>query len=371
MPRRYNGSPIVVIDCGKINALQKRPFADRVIHCLCHFISNAIDDKDRNHRLIIPERETMDKIQSMTTFVAVVKAGSFIRAIESTGLSRAAVSRQVMELEQFLGVRLLHRTTRKISLTEEGHGFYLRCQDILAAIQEAENQVCSNASQAIGRLRIGTPQDFGVLQLGALWGKFMTQNPGVRLDIFLSDRNVDPVEEGYDLVVRIGHLSDSTLVARLLTTTRMVLCASPAYLSRNGSPSHPDELIHHSTLAYSYYGSGDEWKLRQAQGMELKVRVEPKIHVNNGATCRTLALAGHGIIFQPDFMMNSDLQKGALTEILPDWKGESMGIYAMYPTRNLLPLKVKLLCDFLADSLRIPPWCIDDDDPWARLSAAD
>lgn len=312
----------------------------------------------------------MDKIQSMTTFVAVVKSGSFVRAMESTGLSRAAVSRQVMELEQFLGARLLHRTTRKISLTEEGQGFYLRCQEILAAIQDAENQVCSNARQASGRLRIGAPQDFGVLQLGALWGEFMTRNPGVRLDIFLSDRNVDPVEEGYDLVVRIGKLSDSTLVARLLTTTRMVLCASPDYLSRHGSPSHPEELIQHSTVAYSYYGSGDEWKLQQQSGAAAKFRVEPGMHVNNGATCRTLALSGHGIILQPDFLVNSDLRKGRLTEILPDWKGESMGIYAMYPTRNLLPLKVKLLCDFLTDALRVPPWTIHDDDPWKRLWAA-
>lgn len=311
----------------------------------------------------------MDKIQSMTTFVAVVKSGSFVRAMESTGLSRAAVSRQVMELEQSLGVRLLHRTTRKISLTEEGRGFFLRCQEILAAIQDAENQVCSNASQASGRLRIGAPQDFGVLQLGGLWGQFMIQNPGVRLDIFLSDRSVDPVEEGYDLVVRIGHLSDSTLVARMLTTTRMVLCASPDYLSRCGSPSHPQELIDHATVAYSYYGSGDEWKLQPPQGAAIKFRVEPHLHVNNGATCRTLALAGHGIILQPDFLVNSDIRKGALIEVLPDWQGESMGIYAMYPTRNLLPLKVKLLCDYLTDVLRIPSWSLPDDDPWERLRA--
>lgn len=309
----------------------------------------------------------MDKLQAMTTFVAVVKAGSFIGAVESTGLSKPAVSRQVIELEQYLGVRLLHRTTRRIALTDEGRVYYLRCLEMLAMMQEAEAQACSRATQASGRLRVGAPQDFGVLQLSPLWGRFMERNPKVELDIVLSDRNVDLIEEGYDLVVRIGNLPDSTLVSRLLATTRMVLCASPEYLDAHHSPAHPADLERHIVIAYSYCSNGDEWTFRTDGDEQASVRVQPRIHVNNGATCRFLALAGHGVILQPDFLVNSDLRKGRLIELMPGWLAETIGIHALYPTRTLLPLKVQLLRDFLSDSLRVPPWLAPEHDPWEKL----
>ncbi|WP_409160728.1 LysR substrate-binding domain-containing protein [Pectobacterium sp. B2J-2] len=309
----------------------------------------------------------MDKLQAMATFVAVVKAGSFVKAVESTGFSKPAVSRQVIELEKFLGVRLLHRTTRRISLTNEGQIYYLRCIEVLSVIAEAENQVCTRANQAHGRLRIGVPQDFGVLQLAPLWGQFMDKNPKVELDIVLADRIVDPVEEGYDLVVRIGNLPDSTLISSLLATTRLILCASPEYLRVWGTPTHPVDLDKHVVIAYSYNAGGNEWLFCKEKREQVKVSIHPRLNVNNGATCRFLAIEGQGIILQPDFLVYSDIIKGRLVEIMSDWQAQTLGIHALYPTRTLLPLKVQLLRDFLSDALRPKTWLSSAYDPWEKL----
>lgn len=298
----------------------------------------------------------MNKLQSMSTFVAVVEAGSFIGAMQDSGLSKPAVSRQVADLEEHLGIRLLHRTTRRLSLTEEGRVYYHRCKEILAAVQGAEDEASANIGQAQGRLRVGAPQDFGVMHLAGLWGKFLTDNPQVQLDVVLSDRVVDLVEEGYDLVVRIGVIPDSVLVARKLATTRMVLCASPDYLDRKGMPSQPAELEGHDVIAYSYFSSGDEWHLVHREGAEARVRVHPRTHVNSGMTCQMLALAGQGMILQPDFMVHDDLRQGRLVEVLPDWQASTFTVYAIYPTRALMPMKVQRLRNFLVEAFSSPVW---------------
>jgi len=297
----------------------------------------------------------MDVLQAMKTFAAVVDAGSFVGAVETTGLSKPAVSRHVMELEQHLGTRLIQRTTRRLSITSEGQAYYPRCKEILAAVQEAEAEVSANAAQSQGALRIGAPQTFGVLHLAALWGRFAAQNPRVTLDIVLSDRQIDMVEEGYDLVVRIARLPDSTLVSRLLAKTRIVLCASPQYLSERGTPEHPDDLAGHEVISYSYWSEGGTWTFRGPRG-ETSVRVRSRIHANNGDTCRAAALAHQGIILQPDFLVHEDLRAGTLVELMPQYRSVELGIYAVYPTRKQLPLKVRRLVDFLADALHVPPW---------------
>lgn len=298
----------------------------------------------------------MDKLQAMNTFVSVVEAGSFVGAMETAGLSKPAVSRQVAELEQHLGVRLLHRTTRRLSLTDEGRIYYLRCKEVLAAVQEAEDETSSRAGQAHGRLRVGAPHDFGVLHLAPLWASFMAHNPQVELDIVLSDRTVDLIEEGYDLVVRIGNLPNSGLVARPLANTRMVLCAAPAYLAAHGMPTHPDNLATHAIIAYSYWSNGDEWRFQHADGQRASLRVRARAHANSGSTCLALALASQGIILQPDFLVYDALAQGTLVEIMPAWQAGTIAMHALYPTRTLLPLKVQLLRDFLVEALRQPPW---------------
>lgn len=298
----------------------------------------------------------MDKFQEMASFVAVVEAGSFVGAADAIGLSKAAVSRHVGELEQRLGARLLHRTTRRLSLTDDGQLFYARARDMLAAVEEAESEISSRSGEPSGRLRINAPLTFGVLHLAPLWGRFAQRYPKVSLDIELSDRVVDLVEEGYDLAVRITNLANSQLVSRQLATTRMVACASPAYLAQHGMPTHPAELARHGAISYSYFAGRDEWTFTAADGKPVVVRIHARIHANNGDTCRAAALDYQGIILQPDFIVADDLRRGDLVELLPSWRAMTLGIHAVYPSRKHLPIKTRRLVDFLVEAFAAPGW---------------
>lgn len=297
----------------------------------------------------------MSKIQEMSSFVAVVDAGSFVGAAHATGVSKAAVSRHVGELEKRLGVRLLQRTTRRLSLTEEGRLFFERAKELLESIDEAESQLTSRSGEASGLLRVNAPLTFGALHLAPLWAPFADAHPKVSLDITLSDRIVDVVEEGYDLAIRITSIADSTLITRKLASTRMVLCASPVYLERHGTPAHPRDLARHAVISYTYWSTRDEWHFTRPGG-DASVRIHSRIHTNNGDTCRRAALAHHGIILQPDFIVGQDLRRGDLVEIMPGWRSVEVGIHAVYPSRKHLPLKTRRLIDFLADALRAPSW---------------
>jgi DNA-binding transcriptional LysR family regulator len=291
----------------------------------------------------------------MATFVAVVDAGSFVGAAEASGLSKAAISRHVNDLEQRLGVRLLHRTTRRLSLTVEGQVFHARCKELLASIDEAESEVTSQSGDPSGLLRVNAPLTFGVLHLAPLWGQFADLYPRVSLDVTLGDRVVDLIDEGYDLVIRIAALTSSLLISRKLATTRMVLCASPNYLATHGTPTHPRELSAHRTVAYTYWSTRDEWEFTGPSG-PVSVTVNAAIHANNGDTCRLAALGHQGIILQPTFLIGEDLKRGTLVEVMPEFRSTDLGIFAVYPTRKFLPLKVRRLIDFLAAAFREPPW---------------
>lgn len=297
----------------------------------------------------------MDKFTEMQSLVAVVELGSFVRAADALSLSKAAVSRHLGQLEARLGVRLLHRTTRRLSLTEEGKVFYARCKALLAEVDEAEAEVTERGGEAVGQVRINAPLTFGILYLAELWGAFKAMHPRVSLDVTLADRVIDLVEDGYDLAVRVGQLPGSSLIARKLTTTRLVLCASPQYLSQAGTPHHPDELEEHAVLAYSYFDRGDEWPFEGPNG-PITVRVRPTMRTNNGDTCRVGALLHHGIVLQPTFLVGPDIEAGRLIEVLPQYRSLEMDIHAVYPTRKHVSPKVRLLIDFLVDSFRIPRW---------------
>lgn len=297
----------------------------------------------------------MDKVQEMSSFVAVVEAGSFVAAADATGLSKAAVSRHVADLEQRLGVRLLQRTTRRLSLTDEGHTFFARAKELLAAIDEAESDIAARTGEPQGLLRVNAPLTFGVLHLAPLWGRFAAAHPKLTLDVTLGDRIVDLIEEGYDLAVRITNLPSSVLVSRKLASTRVVLCASPGYLERHGTPAHPRELAAHRVISYSYWSTRDEWNFTGPEG-PVAVRTTPRLHTNNGDTCRAAALDDQGIILQPDFLVGADLQRGALVELMPAYRSITLGIYAVYPSRKHLPLKVRRMIDFLVEAFRSPPW---------------
>ena len=295
----------------------------------------------------------MDKFVEMQTFAAVVDAGSFVKAADSLAMSKAAVSRNVADLESRLGVRLLHRTTRRLSLTEEGQIFHARCKDLLAELEEAEAEITSGTVEASGLVRVNAPVTFGIRCLAPLWGAFRARHPKVTLDVTLNDRVVDLVEEGYDLAIRIATLPNSTLVSRRISTTRLVPCASPQYLAKHGTPTHPGELAAHSIIAYSYLTSKDEWHFDGPQG-KVSVRTQPCFHTNNGDTCRAAALAHQGVILQPTFLIEEDLAAGTLVELMPAFRALELGIYAIYPTRKHLSPKVRLLVEFLADAFSQP-----------------
>jgi DNA-binding transcriptional LysR family regulator len=289
----------------------------------------------------------MDRFLEMQTFNTVVETGSFVGAADALNLSKAAVSRHVVELERRLGIRLLHRTTRRISLTPEGQVFYARGKDVLAELDDVESEVTAKQESVSGLLRINAPFTFGIQHLAPLWGLFRDRYPQVTLDVTLADRVVDLVEEGYDLAIRIADLESSSLVSRRLATTRMILCASPKYLKKHGKPKQPSDLTHHQIIAYSYLSTKDEWHFAGPAGA-VSVMTRPWMHTNNGETCKAAALAHQGVILQPGFVVGDALAAGELIELLPQYRSTEIGIYAVYPTRKHLSAKVRAMIEFLS-----------------------
>jgi DNA-binding transcriptional LysR family regulator len=297
----------------------------------------------------------MDKFQEMRVFSAVVDASSFVAAADSLGMSKAAVSRYVSELEQRLGVRLMHRTTRKLSLTPEGEVFLARCRDILASIESSEAEISTRSVTASGLLKVSVPVSFGIRHLAPLWSEFLSDHPQVTLDVQLADRVIDLVDEGFDLAVRIARLPDSSLISRQLASTRLVLCAAPSYLKRRGTPAHPSELAQHDVLGYSLMAMGDQWQFTGPEG-PVSVKVRPRMWTNNGDSCVAAALQGSGIQLQPTFLIDDELASGQLVEILPQFRSVELGIYAVYPSRKFVLPKVRAMVEFLANELGQAPW---------------
>jgi DNA-binding transcriptional LysR family regulator len=297
----------------------------------------------------------MDRFLEMQVFSAVVEAGSFTAAADVLDMSKAAVSRYVAELEERLGVRLLHRTTRKLSPTTEGGIFHARCRELLGNLDEAEAEITSRSGEASGLLKVNVPVTFGLMHLAPLWPAFLARHPKLRLDIALSDRVIDLVEDGFDLAVRIGQLPSSTLISRKLASTRMVACASPGYLERRGEPVQPDELLHHDVVSYSLFSSGENWTFNGPDG-DVSVKVVPRARTNSGDTCRAFALEHQGIILQPTFIVGTDLAQGLLREIMPGYRSTELGVYAVYASRKFVSPKVRLLIDFLVEAFADPAW---------------
>ncbi len=292
----------------------------------------------------------MNKYQEMRVFTAVVDAASFVAAGDALGMSKAAVSRYVSELEQRLGVRLMHRTTRRLSLTPEGEVFLARCRDILANIEASEAEISTHSVTASGLLKVSVPVSFGISHLAPLWSEFLDRHPQITLDIQLADRLIDLVDEGFDLAVRIARLPDSTLVSRRLASTRLVLCAAPGYLQRCGTLAHPSELAQHEVVGYSLMAMGDQWQFVGPEG-PVSVKVRPRMWSNNGDTCIAAALQGAGIQLQPTFLIEQHLESGRLVEILPQYRSVQLGIYAVYPSRKFVLPKVRALVEFLSGKL--------------------
>jgi DNA-binding transcriptional LysR family regulator len=297
----------------------------------------------------------MDKFLEMKVFSAVVDAGSFTGAAHALDMSKAAVSRYVGELEERLGLRLLHRTTRKLSPTSEGEIFHARCRELLDNLDEAEAEITSRSGEASGLLKVNVPVTFGVMHLAPLWPSLLERHPKLALDLTLSDRVVDLVEDGFDLAVRIGQLPASSLITRRLASTRMVLCASPAYLARRGTPLRPEELLQHDIISYSLFSTGENWSFTGPDG-EASVKVVPRVRTNSGDTCRAAALQHQGLILQPTFMVGADLEAGTLLEVMPGYRSIELGIHAVYPSRKFVSPRIRVAIDFLVDAFAKPAW---------------
>jgi DNA-binding transcriptional LysR family regulator len=297
----------------------------------------------------------MDRALEMQVFCTVVDKGTFVGAAEPLGMSKAAISRYISALEERLGARLLQRTTRRLSLTEEGREFYHQAREVLAMMDAAEEAVSSAAPEPTGVLRVNAPVSFGVLHLAPLWADFISLYPKVELDISLNDRLVDLVEEGFDAAVRIARMENSSLVGRRLASTRMCLCAAPAYLERYPPLTSLEDLSAHGVVAYTHFASGNDWLFEGPNGPQ-SVRTRSAIRCNNGDTCRSIALAGGGIALQPSFMVAGDLRDGTLVEVLAQYRSIELGVYVVYPSRKHLPPKVRALVNFLAERFARPGW---------------
>jgi DNA-binding transcriptional LysR family regulator len=289
----------------------------------------------------------MDRLDDILAFIKVVDTKSFTAAAERLNLSKSVVSRRVAELENRLGARLLNRTTRKLSLTEVGMAYYERCTRILADLEEAEQAVADLHATPRGCLRVNAPVSFGLLHLAPAVTEFMERYPDILIEMDLSDRYVDLIDEGYDLAVRIGRLRDSSLIAKRLAPSRRVVCASPSYLEKHGTPATPEDLAHHNCLIYTNVPTAEQW-LFSVGGEIQPVRVSGTLRSNNGDLLRSAAMSGLGIIAMPTFMCGDALHSGALKAFLLDYAVAESTIYAIYPQNRHLSPKVRVFVDFLA-----------------------
>jgi DNA-binding transcriptional LysR family regulator len=287
----------------------------------------------------------MDTLSAMHLYVKVVEAGGITPAARALSLPKSSVSRQLSALEARLGVRLLERTTRSLRTTEVGRAFYERCVSIVADVADAEQDVMQTQREPQGTLRVTAPVTLGVRTLGGMVGRYLLHHPKVRVELSLSDQRVDLLEEGFDLAIRVGSLSDSTLVARRLAPAPMVLAAAPAYLAAHGTPVHPDELRHRECLQYAYARSAS-WRFVDA-GREVVVPVSSSLVANNGDVLRDAAVAGLGFTLAPDFIMAPELASGALVAVLSSFLPDTGGVWAVYPQSRYLSTKVRSFVDAL------------------------
>lgn len=303
----------------------------------------------------------MDQLRSMTVFAAVVDRGSFAAAASHLGLSRTAASKLVMELEAHLGVTLLNRTTRTISLTRPGTAYYERAKRILDEIDEADREAGAETLSPRGRVLVSAPMSFGVRHLAPRLKTYLDANPDVQLDLFLSDSQVDFVREGFDLTIRIGKLANSGLIARKIGTTRSIFCAAESYLRDRGTPMHPRNLEDHACLGYPYWRGQNSWEVQGPDAATITVDVDNRIWCNNGDALVAAASGGLGIILQPDFLVHDAIERGELVQILDDYRSPEMGIYVLFMPNLFLPSRVRSFIDFLAQSFA-------EDMPWRSMT---
>lgn len=288
----------------------------------------------------------MDKLTSLRAFVKVVETANFSEAGRRLRISRSAVSKYVAELEQDLGVQLLSRTTRRVMPTENGQTYYERAIAILADLDAADQAVTQSQAKPRGLLRVNAPMSFGTMQLGPAIAEFMKLYPDLQIQLALSDEHVDPVQDGLDVTLRIAELESSSLIARKLMPIDRIVCASPEYLHKHGTPKHPSDLRNHACLTYGYLSTGNQWKLTGKDGDHW---INPRwtLCANNAEVLRDAAVSGRGVAVLPVFIAEAALKSGELQSFLTDYKTPPLTLYAIYPPTRHLATKVRLFIDYL------------------------
>lgn len=284
--------------------------------------------------------------EGIREFVFVAESGSFTQASKKLAISTAQVSRQVSALEQRLGVKLFYRTTRKVALTEEGRIFYQDCRNVLDGLEAAERAITNLQTKPQGKIKLTAPVTFGEQHILPLLNNFMLQYPEVQVSAYLSNQQLDLVEQGFDLAIRVGKLADSTLMAKSLGKRTNYVCASPAYVKQFGAPTSLSELTTHRCLL----GTLDYWQFRDS-GREKQVRIAGKLQYNSGFGLLDAALKGLGIVQLPDYYVESHLQSNSLVTLLDEYRAPDQDIWAIYPQNRQLSPKIRLLVDYLADCL--------------------
>lgn len=292
----------------------------------------------------------MQNLEDIAIFVKVVDVGSFTGAAEALETSQPVVSKSVTRLEQRLGVRLLNRTTRRISLTEAGTELYRKSAAAIAQLDDAQLDIGRYQTEPRGTLRLSAPTSFTLLHLRQRLARFLERYPHVTLELALEDRVVDIVEDGYDAALRIGVLSDSSLIARKLAPCKQVICASPKYLERHGAPQALEDLLNHNCIVYTLGRDARTWRLLADDGSEVQVPVRGNAYVNSGLLEHALALEGVGIAFLPTFYVGDALREGKLVRLLEHVRVPEVGVYLVYPDRRSMLPKLKALLDFLVES---------------------
>ena len=290
----------------------------------------------------------MDRFENARVFTTVIEAGGFTAAAERLGLSRAATSKHVQQLEERLGARLLDRTTRRVNVTDAGRRFYEQCRRILAELDEAERSAGELHNEPRGELRVIAPTNFGLTDIGTAIADLIAEYPKLRVNLTMNDHVTDPIEAGYDIAISVGmpRGTSSSLVVRKLNTARRVLCAAPDYLKRRGAPQKPEDLTAHDCLSYSYVDVPDEWHLT-GPGGERVVKVSGPIVTSHRHVLRTAAIRGFGIAYGPLDFFRDDLDSGMLQRVLPQYQLPDATIYAVYPAGQQPSAKVKAFNDFM------------------------
>jgi DNA-binding transcriptional LysR family regulator len=291
-------------------------------------------------------------LDGIIIFAQVVKSGSFTMAAEASGHSTSYISKEVNKLETRLGVRLLHRTTRSLSLTPEGELYYQHCQQLIEDAEQAENAIIGKQGEPHGLLRVSCPMSYGLSNLSPVLSKFTSKYPKIQLELDLNDRKVDLISDGFDIVIRATvQLEDSSLISRRIAQSEAIVLASPSYIEKHGKPTHPYDLDRHKVISYSNLKQPNLWGFDQRNGEPIQVHVESNVLSNNSSLTIDLAVAGQGIIRVPKFALSDELKEGTLVEILEGWPKPPIGIFMVYPSRKHMSAKVRSFIDFVLAEL--------------------